>query len=304
MKTFLTKNLLLAFFMFAFAGLAIGQIGTPLGSIILDDDGNGDCEAFIKIKVLLANLEDNGNGVYTLPQGYYDMYLKYSINGQPIQYILLNEFSFNQTINNIPVYEIEINLGYIDICEPCIGNDGLPIEIPYLAELTTSGLIESTPPDIEYPACNHTSEFDIFSCTVFVDVPSCSSISHCNNNDFTDLSGSIEYQCPGEIVEDPGDEGERPRNSNNSNTSTKQDPSIEAYPNPFKENLEIRWSEADNIESISLVDTNGKLINFWQRNQLERSTSLDINSNKLSKGLYFVKVKYTDSTKVLKVVKQ
>ena len=79
---------------------------------------------------------------------------------------------------------------------------------------------------------------------------------------------------------------------------------VTVHPNPFNNQLEIRWLENENIESMELFDINGKRINSWAPNQLSGRTDLNVDTNIIPKGLYFLKTKYADSMEVIKVVKQ
>lgn len=76
------------------------------------------------------------------------------------------------------------------------------------------------------------------------------------------------------------------------------------YPNPFNNNLDIQWRGSDDLINIELYDVNGKLINSFEKNQLGNETTLSINTNTLAKGLYFLKIKSTTTTEIIKILKQ
>ncbi len=76
------------------------------------------------------------------------------------------------------------------------------------------------------------------------------------------------------------------------------------YPNPFNNNLDIQWRGSDDLINIELYDVNGKLINSFEKNQLGNETTLSINTNTLAKGLYFLKIKSTNTTEMIKILKQ
>jgi len=72
---------------------------------------------------------------------------------------------------------------------------------------------------------------------------------------------------------------------------------LKLYPNPFKDILSI--SNVDNVKSISIIDTAGRVVKTIGK------ASKDINLSELKSGLYLVNLHYNDgSMRTVKVMKQ
>jgi len=73
--------------------------------------------------------------------------------------------------------------------------------------------------------------------------------------------------------------------------------SFRAYPNPFKDNLNVESEEV--IKNVSIYSVNGQRIKDLTIN----STKADIETSNLSKGAYMLKVETANGTKTMNVVK-
>ncbi len=76
--------------------------------------------------------------------------------------------------------------------------------------------------------------------------------------------------------------------------------SFEMYPNPVNNKLFINGLE--NIKSVTIYDISGRLIN--QVSYLGNHNAVEVSTNKLTQGTYFVKVKTNAGEFVKKVVKE
>ena len=68
---------------------------------------------------------------------------------------------------------------------------------------------------------------------------------------------------------------------------------LSIYPNPVKNTLVVR---GQNIENVQIIDINGRTVR-----SMDNTSSINVRN--LNKGIYFVKVKTTTNTKVLKMIK-
>jgi len=75
---------------------------------------------------------------------------------------------------------------------------------------------------------------------------------------------------------------------------------ISLYPNPFKDNIQLEFNQLIEKVTVSLVDITGKTIMSGEHSNIGH---LDITTNHLSVGVYFVKIDYLDNSKAYKVIK-
>ena len=284
--------------------------------------------AIANLDLFLPNSHTDKDITYDyLPSNRPTMFLRYSVNGGPYERVNLSEIPFKhlKTRNGVNLYYAFVETYEINLDSQCQGNtDGggnFPFEI-HLEEYTEiepdygQGNIFGYAP---YPACDYTAPSDIFSCNVFIPAPLCVEngdptgeppfYQECHNQDLTSRIGTIPYDCNCGIGEpdtydEEGFNGNGDHRNEQARISSNFNDEFLIQPNPFINNFELSWTFNDTVENISMIDTNGRLIKFWNKNQLIDKTSLDIETGSLSKGLYFIKMKTTNSNKVIKVVKQ
>ncbi|HOD53491.1 MAG TPA: T9SS type A sorting domain-containing protein [Candidatus Cloacimonadota bacterium] len=78
--------------------------------------------------------------------------------------------------------------------------------------------------------------------------------------------------------------------------------SISAYPNPFNGNTNITVKSNDKQVKVQLYNIKGRLIAEENMN-LNRSNNVNFNTEHLSSGIYFVKVKSATESKTCKIMK-
>jgi len=79
--------------------------------------------------------------------------------------------------------------------------------------------------------------------------------------------------------------------------------SVKAYPNPFRENLELTVNSKDNLPvHIRLFNIKGHLL-IDQTSDISRNNNIQFNTKALSSGVYFLKVSNRNDTKTCKIIK-
>lgn len=76
---------------------------------------------------------------------------------------------------------------------------------------------------------------------------------------------------------------------------------INIYPNPTNNNITIDLGKVENVENITLLDVQGKLI-YENKNITTPKITIDLNSK--SEGIYILKVQHNNEVNTYKVVKQ
>jgi hypothetical protein len=72
---------------------------------------------------------------------------------------------------------------------------------------------------------------------------------------------------------------------------------IQVYPNPVKESFKISNPGKINISSVEITDSSGKLVKTMKGAD-------DYNISELPKGIYFLKIKSNETSKITKLIKQ
>ena len=81
-------------------------------------------------------------------------------------------------------------------------------------------------------------------------------------------------------------------------TQTRTFENLKVYPNPISAGF-ITISNAQNIEHLTLISALGQIV--FDKNIAELTTQIDM--NKFSVGLYFLKIKNKNVEQVLKIIK-
>ena len=76
---------------------------------------------------------------------------------------------------------------------------------------------------------------------------------------------------------------------------------VVVFPNPTNNSVTIDLNSIENVENITIVDVQGKLI---YENTSITQTQLKIDLNNHSEGIYILKIQYTDAVKTHKIIKQ
>jgi subtilisin-like proprotein convertase family protein len=76
---------------------------------------------------------------------------------------------------------------------------------------------------------------------------------------------------------------------------------VSIYPNPTNNIINVDLGSNKNIENVTLLDVQGKLI-YQNKNLKEQKITIDLNDE--SEGIYILKIQYTNEVKNFKVVKQ
>lgn len=272
--------------------IKVGGEGTD--NLELDEN----CEVELPLFIYAANLipnEATENTKYNLPANYSELWAEVNINGQ-VSHYLVNDFNFNDTINSIPVYKKQIDVYFVDstTCDEL----SLP---PF--EVTVNFSVRLVTPNnsggyTTYPICNYiNSSQDAFTCQAFdyFNPPVCPiSFGTCLSsiNSLTSSSDMIRVDC-GKCHNSPRSES----------LEKEMDNSVfQVWPNPFSDQLQFNWT-GTTPKGISLIDINGKVIQTWAPSTQGSNATLKVKMQKLSKGLYFVKVTTTDRYQTFKVIK-
>lgn len=90
----------------------------------------------------------------------------------------------------------------------------------------------------------------------------------------------------------------------NSSSNIIKDELLEIYPNPFNNELHIKFGKNNTNVSIKIVDPVGKVVYAKELNQAAY-TEISLNSDnpKLANGIYFVKITSEQNTRTYKIVK-
>ncbi len=115
---------------------------------------------------------------------------------------------------------------------------------------------------------------------------------------FLCLEDSIDIEDP----EDPEDPG----NPVNSKTISSTDNSIKAFPNPFKNNIEISLSSKDELKKLEIYNVMGQCIKVFEVNSNNNKYQWDGTNNdgvEINPGVYIIVAQYKDKVVTLKVQK-
>jgi len=348
-KVFLTLSLCLLSSLIVFA-----QPGT-LGAIKVDGEAQedkvvklspGQCQLTLPLKVKLANLALNGEGDFMIPPGYPEMHLEYtvflgpypSVPG-PTVVIPVVGFEAAGSANGRPVYVATMNSYEVDIAGFCQTSATGGVYAHAKVNLVTP----QGDGYIDYPVCDYTSPYDIFSCTVFAHAGDCAGElpsseegglgqtrggdlkpnnddergakargpsgpprDPCNARYLRSTTFLYEMQCPNCELTDPQDDVIIGDNfiSNNPNSIDSNLGDLSVYPNPVNDQLNIQWSHKEPLEGLKLYRSNGSLVKIWNAQQLNALNLLELSTSELSQGIYFLEAQSANNTKVIKVVKQ
>ena len=292
------------------------QVGT-LGAIRIDGEGQidiigistGNCTPTFPIKVFLANLEISNEG-YNIPATYPPMYLESSVNGSAPQRVELKNFDFEEFYQSTgtPIYSTVVHTAPEDISRQCVRDALIDMSID---------LRLVTPNDRggwdDYPACDYSASDDIFSCNVFLNAGTCYSNDlsgegeglgrtddvPCDNSALVNRNYNQRVKCP-ECRGESRDQGLiNPLGGIEANAQT-----LSVYPNPVSNTMTVEWTKADQPERLNLYRIDGSLIKTWTPDQFESRTILEVQTDFLDQGIYFLEAQSADNSKVIKVVKQ
>ncbi len=305
---------------------------------------NDSCDTEIVIQVYLTNLEDilipGPPHTYTLAPNYPPMYLSFSIAGYPTVIQQLVEFEqIENPYNTQPLFR-SLAVANYDFSGECIAipeSGGEPVpNFEFFLELELLQLdagVYST-----YDACAYAGEDDIFSCSFFKYAGNCPGDpipSGGNSNLGGNTTGAQSFHA-GSQAQKESSNGETfnfgPADCRNEGLTSKRVdfkafceacelsapnasilglnaptdlPESTAFPNPFSDQVSVQWSTVNSMESVTLLDLYGKVLRQWSSNELKELTTLEINTNDLPKGVYFIHLQEeATESKTLKVIKQ
>ncbi len=263
-----------------------------------------------------------------LPSGYSTMYLRYSVNNGPFERVDLSDVLFkrHRKRNGVYIYSALIETYPIQISNDCTYYGSFSYEMhlqQYIGE--GEGGPDEEPEDYSaYPACDYTAPSDLFSCMIFIPAPYCGPVEdpelpplyeECHLQDMTSKTGSIYYDCncnapdseeylPDSFIQLESNNITQEDNRRASGSLDRPDNSFLAMPNPFDQNLVLLGKDAKDVEQVSILDINGRLVYFNEINDKSDFNNLTIETKDFAKGIYFVKIKTSTSSEVIKVVKQ
>lgn len=291
----------------------VGQIGT-LGAIENDSEGGGtripitltNCTAYFPVTIYLTNL-DGVSVNYEIPSDRPEMYLEYSIEDIATGYIPLTEFSLH-TQN---IFSKNVIIGPIDFSTQCTRSTGdVPFDLSLRLVSPRGGGGYGN-----YPACNYTASDDIFSCEVFLNAGDCvDPLRSDDDNARTDeepngatcqlhklIKKKYLYKgtCPSSCVYEDG-----PSDTGGGRSISNPNQNVSVYPNPTNGLLNIQWPADQDVEGITLYRLDGSMLKAWNKNQLEGKTTFETSVDFLSQGIYLLEVRTSDTSQVVKVVKQ
>jgi len=76
---------------------------------------------------------------------------------------------------------------------------------------------------------------------------------------------------------------------------------LQVYPNPVGETLNIDLAENHEILSISIMEINGKVLNFMKLSNVQ-STKIDMSN--ISSGIYFLRIQSANHNSLIKLIKK
>jgi len=317
-------------------GKIVGSSGGPGQMPFLPSAGQ--CQMSVTFEILLTNLnlfapEENGTGIEYLPEGYPPLYLEYSINDGVVERIQLTEFEFLDHINNIPVFASNIESYSFEFGDLCQEESFVRMDIN--AKLVTRVNSLNSGEGwfyIDYPACDYASVCNIFSPQVFIGggnpAPPNQLLYPCGKygeGDYSEQGGQLietfnNIDCYNETLinsrttfyidcsgcdQETNTILEPTAENRKSNTAETKSNEIIAFPNPFEDQITIKLPEGEqSFERADMYNIEGLLMKSWTKKQTGKIINLDVNAIKIEKGIYFLKVKYGDSFKVVKVIKK
>ncbi len=249
---------------------------------------------------------------YRLPTGAHRLFVYYTFNGESG----VKEIKYFSDEPNYP-YEVENgseeNMFYafiqlenpVDLSVLC-AETSTETEVPWYLSLKD----ENGNP---YPICNYVGVGDVFSCTAGIAATNgfCTGPGGvfnngetCNSSDLATEVGTVTFDC-GECG--PDDEFGLPRltQQKENDLDPINEEQLIISPNPFHSNIELRIEGAAlDIESLTLVDLSGKLIEYRDYTSAKRGTSIRLNTDHLPIGMYLLKVKRTNGSSIHKLIKQ
>ncbi|MFK8105268.1 MAG: T9SS type A sorting domain-containing protein [Saprospiraceae bacterium] len=312
---------------------------TPMSSSATNHGGRGQdgqelprpvdrgCKLTMEFEVLLSNLEDFSpnpstiipNQVYQLPTNYPLMYIEMNVGGiisiQPVTQFYFKEEAYLEsnpgfagdpgTSNGIygPGYYTNVFSAVfsltIDVFETCEDEGYNLFSVPASMHLLTPDDNPLTQNNnnsanyFPYPMCDHMIPVDIFSCWAFPDY--CEIASPCNDGAYNSTNGTISARCnpnycTATVISERIKDIESPETSIN--------------PNPFQGNLDINWSnDSGQLQTLEIIDLNGRTV-LYQNGFSFGSQEISLETARLEKGVYFLKLSSNQKTEVFKLVKQ
>jgi len=135
----------------------------------------------------------------------------------------------------------------------------------------------------------------------------------CENDNLT--NGVLQYRihCPEECRDIRVETPDIPRVPNVGTENSQSNPNggiidsnlgdLSVYPNPVSNVMNVQWSAEESLESLHLYRSNGSLVKIWTKDQLAGTSKLEVQTDILSQGLYFIEARSLHTTKVIKVIK-
>jgi hypothetical protein len=84
--------------------------------------------------------------------------------------------------------------------------------------------------------------------------------------------------------------------------SEQEKPAFEAYPNPARDFVRLRFNESMPAASVALYNAQAQLVARYEPGNIEPGFEQQINTAGLSRGIYFIQVQGVNSVRVLKIV--
>ncbi len=299
-----------------------GQEGQPEPRLV-----GSNCRLTMEFEVLLSNLENFApnpstiiqNHVYQLPTNYPRMFIEMNVGGTiSIQEVTQFYFKEEAYLASTPGFAGDPDIsngvygtGYytnvfsavfslsINVSEICEGNGNMLFSVPVSMHLLTPDdnpftMNNNNPANyLPYPMCEHMVPVDIFSCWAFPDY--CEIASPCNDGAYNATSGTISATCNPSYC----------NATSISRLTQNVEPSETIItPNPFHANLNINWSnDLDQLQELEIIDLSGKRV-LYQNGFSFGSQEISLETARLEKGLYFLKLRSSQKTAVFKLVKQ
>lgn len=280
---------------------------------------NDDNELIVYTNIVLGGLTIQGvspDFYGVIPEGYPDMYIEYTINGQVYPPTQVGNFEIIELPNGYPAFSYMAQSPTIDFSDDCNVSS---FQSQYIYTTVSFRLV--TPDGLgwkTYPACNYAQSWDMFSCYIYSHAPWCDNGAtagfgapddpgqSCYDEWFAGgFSAFLYCDCADDgptRTEDPVDEEVYfARDNSDIVNRVEEDLKLNVYPNPMTNILSVDAS-GQYISKIEVFDLTGKLMlkNIYSDRNTQSTT---LNTENFQHGLYLVKTTTNKGISVIKVLK-
>ena len=299
MKAFITLDKLFLLFFMCFGGIAYGQQCTHL---VIEDLGGPRCNLLyetvsVNFCVSIAEVE--------IPSDQPLIYAGYSVGGVEYGKIKLEWANF---------------LEEDCVLRACVRSGPMPVPRDECEQEVTITLYEKVDKFTYniYPIQDYIYNGDIFECLTFPhicneinpinwcldDVPSLPGLGGITGDCPAISSNSIDLCCGEEFNGDDPNEVEFRNQGNNPSLSISQQLLLEATPNPFDNQLQVDYQlNTSETVTIQIVDFSGRVVYESDKNREPGKYKEMIQTDELSKGIFYLLLQTSSEARTIKLVK-